>query len=321
VGDVRARIIDNPWSFRGPFPVHRVLPVFQEAGWTVDAVHRDRRLSARHQVERALDDGCQLVIGAGGDGTLRDIATVLAGRDVPLAVLPGGTANLWAHELGVAGSPEHAARAIVTGDDRAMDMGRLWHGERSVRFMMIAGIGADGLILERTDPRLKRILGPAAIALGVAFALPALRPVDVVVRVDGRVAWAGPIAQAIVANSRLYADVVRPAPEATVDDGLLDVTLVPFGEPGALVSAAVWLATRREPGDSLPRFRGAEVEIDCASALPLEVDGSLVRRPSERVTYRLTVEPGVLLVRVPRAYRGPLFRVPPAEVRTFEASA
>jgi len=237
-------------------------------------------------------------------------------------VLPGGTANLWAHELGVAGSPERAARAIVTGQDRAMDMGRLWHGERSVRFMMIAGIGADGLMLERTDPRLKRAVGPAAIAVGIALVLPGLRPVEAIVRVEGCVAWEGPLAQAIVSNSRLYADVVRPAPEAAVDDGILDVTLVPFTGALALARAAVRLARWREPGAALPRFRGTNVEVECAEPLALEVDGSPVRRPSQgRTTYRLTVERDILQVRIPRSYRGSLFGAPSPDARHLAASA
>lgn len=322
-GAVRARIIDNPWSFRGPFPLHRVLPVFEAAGWTVDAVHRDPRVSARRQVERALDDGCEMLIGAGGDGTLRDIAAVLSGRDVPLAVLPGGTANLWAHELDVARSPEEAARAIVTGEDRAMDLGRLWHEDRSLRFMMIAGVGADGLMLERTDARLKRAVGPAAIGLGVVLALPALRAEETRIRVDGGTAWEGRAFQVVVANTRLYADVVRAAPDASVDDGLLDVTLVPWSDPALLARAAARLVTERDTGDLLPRFRGAAIEIEMASPLPIEVDGSGVRRPPTRgtTTYRVTVEPGALLVRVPASYRGDLFGPASASGQPLEASA
>ncbi len=313
---VRVRIIDNPWSFRGAYPVHRVLPIFERAGWTVDVVHRNRQMSVRRQVAEALDAGVDLLIGAGGDGTLRDIADALAGRDVPLAALPGGTANLWAHELGVARPPEEAARAIVEADLRRMDMGRIVHPDgRFLRFLLMAGIGIDGLMLDHTDPRLKTRLGPGGIALGALRALPDYRPYELELIIDGHAAWSGRVIQVIIGNSRLYANVVHATPEARVDDGMLDVTVVPAGDLGLIVRLGWTLALRRRPDGSVPRFRGHEIALRTAVAPPMEVDGSPVRRSSlagaEGRPFRVVVEPSALLVRVPRSYRGDLFVAPP----------
>ena len=296
---MRARIIDNPRSYRGPYPVERVLPVFRSAGWDVDVVHRGGQRRAAEQVRDALDAGCGLLIAAGGDGTLRDIASGLAGSTVPLAVLPGGTTNLWAHELASAGTPEAAARAIVTGEDRAMDLGRLTAADGGwLRFMLVAGFGIDGLALERTDARLKRRLGAIGIALGALRAIPSYRPFRGRVRVDGIDAWEGTAAEVVVANTRLYANVIRVAPDAVADDGLL-----------------AWaLAARGHPDGVAPRFRGAEVEIAADADVPIEVDGTPVRRPRSpgtRSSYRVRAEPGALLVRVPRGDAGGLFGAPP----------
>lgn len=314
---VRARIIDNPRSFRGPYPVHRVLPVFQAAGWDVDVVHREGQRRAREQVRDALEAGCTLLIAAGGDGTLRDIASALAGSAIPLAVLPGGTTNLWAHELDTAREPEIAARAIVEGEDRPMDLGRLSAGDRGwLRYMLVAGFGIDGLVLERTNARLKRRLGVAGVAVGALRALPLYRPVAGRVRVDGADAWEGTAAEIVVANTRLYANVIRVAPDAVADDGLLDVTIVPWGDARGSARLAWALAARRHPGEAAPRFRGAEVEIEADGELPIEVDGTPVRRPAARgrgegIAFRVRAEPGALLVRVPRGYAGGLFRATP----------
>ncbi len=313
---VRARIIDNPWSFRGPYPVARVLPILRAAGWSVDVAHRSRLLSVRRQVEEALDAGAGLLVGAGGDGTLRDIADVLVGRDSALGVLPGGTANLWAHELDVARPPEEAARALVDGETRRMDMGRIVHPDgRFIRFLLMAGVGIDGLMLDHTDPRLKLRLGAAGIALGAMRAIPDYRPFDLELTVDGRPAWEGRVLQLIVGNSRLYANVVDATPDALVDDGLLDVTIVPWGDLQLAVRLGWSLALRHRPDGDVPRFRGREIGIRTEAVPPVEVDGSHVRRESlggmDGRPLRILVEPLALAARVPAGYRGPLFGRPP----------
>ncbi len=313
--NVRARIIDNPWSFRGPYPVHRVLPVFERAGWIVDVAHRGRQASVRRQVEDALGDGAELLVGAGGDGTLRDIADVLVGRHAALGVLPGGTANLWAHELGVARPPEQAAAALVESDVRRMDMGRIVHPDgRHLRFLLMAGVGIDGLMLNHTDPRLKVRLGPGGIALGMVRAIPEFRPFPIELTVDGREAWEGRVIQVIVGNSRLYANVVHATPDARVDDGVLDVTIVPAGDLELAVRLGWSLVLRRRPGGEVPRFRGREILLRTPVVPPMEVDGSAVRRGSLQGAagrpFRILVEPRSLAVRVPRAYAGDLFESP-----------
>lgn len=312
---MRVRIIDNPWSYRGPYPVDRVLPVFRRAGWTVDVVHRERGRSARRQVEDALEDGCELIIGAGGDGTLRDIATVIAGSDVALGALPGGTANLWTHELGISMRPELAAQAVVDSRVRRMDMGRLAHPDgRFVRFLLIAGIGIDGLMLHRTDARLKGLLGPGGIALGALRAIPEYRPHAVRISADGRDAWEGSIVQVVVGNSRRYANVVDAAPGAVVDDGLLDVTIVASRGLRAMGRLGWELALARRPGGEVPQFRAREIGLSAPVTPPMEVDGNPIDprslREADHRPFRLTVEPRVLRVRVPVAYRGPLFAAP-----------
>ncbi len=309
---MRARIIDNPWSFRGPYPVHRVLPVLERAGWTVDVAHRDRQTSVRRQVEEALDHGAQVLVGAGGDGTLRDVADVLAGHRAQLGVLPGGTANLWAHELGVARPPEEAAAALVEADVRGMDMGRLVHPDgRYLRFLLMAGIGIDGLMLDHTDPRLKARLGPGGIAVGVVRAIPDFRPFPIELSVDGQDAWEGRVIQVIVGNSRLYANVVHATPDARVDDGILDVTIVPADDLEVAIRLGWSLVLRRRPGGGVPRFRGREIAIRTPVVPPVEVDGSAVRSSSlagaEGRPFRIVAEPRTLDVRVPRRYAGDLF--------------
>jgi diacylglycerol kinase (ATP) len=309
---VRVCIIDNPHSFRGPFPMHRVLPILATAGWRVDLVHREPGRSVLRHVDDALDRGCEIVVGAGGDGTLRDIASALAGRAASLGVLPGGTANVWAHELGVAGSPELAARGLIGATERRMDLGRLALADRrSARFLLMAGIGFDGVILARTPPRLKRILGPVGIAMGALRAAPELRPFVACVTVDGTVAWSGASPQVIVGNTRRYANLVQAMPQARCDDGLLDVTIVPAGCLRSFAPAVRSVMGHGWPLRGLPRMRGRTIEIVTDRPTGIELDGSPVSRGAieraGRGPVRVSVEPGALRVRVPAGYRGGLF--------------
>ena len=121
--------------------------------------------------------------------------------------------------------------------------------------------------------------------------------------------------QVIVGNSRLYANVVHATPDAQVDDGMLDVTIVPAGDLQLAVRLGWSLALRRRPDGDVPRFRGRELALSAAIAPPMEVDGSPVRRRSLEGTagrpFRIVVEPLALAVRVPRSYRGGLFASAP----------
>ncbi len=273
---MRARIVDNPYSFRGPYPVHRVLPIFAEAGWDVDVVHNAPGASARGLVRRAIEDGCEVVIGAGGDGTLRDIATVLASTNVGLGVLPGGTANVFAHDVGIPVVPERAARALVEGIPRRIDLGRIELPDgRWTRFLLTAGLGLDGSIMARTDPRLKRRTGPGAIGFAALGAIPGFRPRLAEITVDGRVAWSGPALQLLVSNTRLYANIIQPTPSALLDDGMLDVLVIPrSGWASVGRVTGTFVRTGRPHATLTVAARGAEVVVRSWARIPIQLDGS-----------------------------------------------
>lgn len=314
---MRVCIIDNPYSFRGPYPLARVEPILSAAGWQVSVLQRAPDRSTRTLVDAALDGGCELVVAAGGDGTLRDVAHALAGREVPLGVLPGGTVNLWAQELGIPARPELAARMLVDSCVRRADLGRLRlpDGHFS-RFLLVAGLGIDGLALALTDARLKRTAGIAAIALGTLRAARAFRPLRTTVTIDGARFWEGPAWQLLVSNARRYASVLELQRDARVDDGLLDVTVIPaagWREAGRLGWS---LALDRSPDPRVaPHARGAAISITFDRPPPLELDGSPAARSqvarAGAGTYVVRVEAGSLPVLVPRSYRGDLFAIAP----------
>lgn len=298
---MRIALIDNPQSFRGPYPLRRILPILAAAGWHARVHTRALGQSTAPLVARARDEGAELVVAAGGDGTVRDVASALAGSGVALGVLPGGTANVFAREMGIPTAPEAAAWALVEGVDRTIDLGRMTLVDgRSGHFVIAAGLGLDGAILAATRPDLKRLVGPLAIALAALAVAPHWRARRVRVSVDGTAAWEGPAWQVIVGNTRLYANLVWPNPRARPDDGLLDLCLLAAAPMMHLARLGVTLAvTRIPPAEGTVWLVGRSLEIEVLDgALPVQLDGTPVSGSSVRSAI-LVAEPGALRARLP----------------------
>ena len=294
-------IIDNPSSFRGPYPVRTIEPILAAAGWRRRVYSRLPGEATAPLVARALDGGAGLVVAAGGDGTLRDVASAVAGTGVPLGVLPGGTANVFAREMGIPAAPAAAAWALIEGVERPMDLGRVTLPDgRFARFVIAAGLGLDGAILAATPAGLKRRFGPLAIAAATLVVAPGWRTRLVGVSVDGRLEWEGPAWQLIVGNTRLYANLVWPNPQARPDDGLLDLCLLPGIPMPRLVRLGVGLAVRRvPPADGAVWFVGRSLQLEVRDGdLPLQLDGTPVRGGGVRAA-TMVAEPAALRVRLP----------------------
>jgi diacylglycerol kinase (ATP) len=298
---VRLALIDNPQSFRGPYPLRRILPILAAAGWQPRVYARGLGRPTAPLVARARDEGADLIVAAGGDGTVRDIASALAGTGLPLGVLPGGTANVFATEMGIPTTPEAAAWSLVEGVERTMDLGRVTLPDgRSGHFVIAAGLGLDGAILAATPPGLKRLVGPVAIALAALVVAPRWRARRVRVRVDGTPAWEGSAWQLIAGNTRLYANLVWPNPQARPDDGLLDLCVLAAAPMTRLARLGVALAvTRIPPAEGTVWLVGRTLEIEVLDGtLPLQLDGTPVSRSSVRAA-TLVAEPGALRARLP----------------------
>jgi diacylglycerol kinase family enzyme len=305
-------IIDNPRSFRGGYPLQRVRPILETAGWEVLVLERLPGGSVKALVDQAIGAGARLIVSAGGDGTLRDVASAAAGSGVPVGILPGGTTNVFARELGIPSEPEGAAEVLLTGVDRAIDLGRLSLPDgRWARFLIAAGLGLDGAILSATRSDLKRRIGPGAIALAAAAVAPRWRAAEVTVRADGAEQWSGPAWQLIAGNTRLYANLVLPNPEAQLDDGVLDLCVLPAMHPTRLVRLGLSVAlTRVPPAEGALWFRAREFEIVWGDGPPpVELDGTPVGNV-DASTVRLACEGGVLLARLPAGDAGGLLAQP-----------
>jgi YegS/Rv2252/BmrU family lipid kinase len=163
----RVALIYNPasgqYSARRKAAVQQVLDVLHAAGVEADAFDTDTPGSATIHAEQAVRAGYDAILACGGDGTVHEVLQSLVGTDVALGVIPLGTANALASNLGLTGAPAKAARALLAAAPTRVPVGRIHfqngRGPDSRYFLVAAGIGADALLMSRLDPRLKRRLG------------------------------------------------------------------------------------------------------------------------------------------------------------------
>jgi undecaprenyl-diphosphatase len=250
----------------------------------------------------AVAAGARMVVAAGGDGTVRACAQALAGTQVPLAIVPLGTANLAARALGIPAGARGSLAAAFGGHERRIDLAVAEAaaadaaGGGGLTFAAMAGIGLDAEVVAATPRLLKRRAGWLAYAAAGAAHLPG-RGERFTVRLDGDEPLARRARCVVVGNAGLLPGGFTLLPQARLDDGLLDVgILAPSGAAGWLRVAHQVLTRSGRGGSQLERHQARRVEIKADTELPREVDGEVIT-PGRSLT--VTLLRRALTVRVP----------------------
>ncbi|MFN8148067.1 MAG: diacylglycerol kinase family protein [Candidatus Nanopelagicales bacterium] len=248
------------------------------------------------QARSAVAAGADLVLAWGGDGTVNSVAAGLAGTDVALGILPAGTGNLLARNLGIPLRMRDAAAVALTGEERRIDLIDIGLGGRVTTCSVMAGIGLDAVLIDAPED-LKNVIGPTAYVVNGIRAV-GHRTTRFGVAVDGaRPHWFS-AKSVLVANVGGLVAGLDLAPEAEVADGLLHVVVLPLGTPLDLLRTGTDLALRRPRNDRSRRhYAGRSVVIVSRETQPRQVDGDVV---DEGRRLEARVRPGALLVRVPR---------------------
>jgi diacylglycerol kinase family enzyme len=241
-------------------------------------------------VEKALRAGVGLVVASGGDGTVTACVAGLAGSGIPLGVLPAGTGNLLARNLGLPLSLDDALAVALTGTDRRLDVG-IANGRP---FVVMAGVGFDAEMLGGASDQLKKRVGWAAYILSAVRHFRE-RPMTIAVRADGATVQQRRASGVIIGNCGSLPGGIPLLPGAAPDDGLLDVAfLAATGWTGWLLLATGLLLRRRTR--RLRNLTCRELLIDLDIERPWEADGEVIG-PTRQL--RVGIQPGALLVRVP----------------------
>jgi diacylglycerol kinase (ATP) len=243
------------------------------------------------QGAEAAAGGSATVVACGGDGTVRAVLQGVAGHDVPMGIVPLGTGNLLASNLGLPSGVD-AVPTAVTGAPKLMDLGVV----NDERFAVMAGVGFDATMIGETSSSLKRKVGPLAYVLTAARNLGSLRSkvFRVTVTVDDTT-WRGRSALVLVGNCGTVTGGLEVFPDAVPDDGILDVAILSARGPRQWMSV-LWrlLRHRSQRPDLVHRMRGTNVHVRLDRAVEYELDGEV--RPAT-TDLHFTIEPAALSVR------------------------
>lgn len=260
--------------------------------------------TGRGQTEQALDEGVDLICPLGGDGTVRAVAEVLVHTGTPLGLLPGGTGNLLARNLGLPFTDLDASLVIaLTGHDRTIDVGLVQFdasGEDQdapeLVFLVMAGLGFDAAMMAGAPERLKARVGWLAYAVSGARHLVGPR-VKVRIKADAAPSYTRNVHTVLVGNCGQLTGGLELMPDAEVDDGWLDaVALSPHGVLGWAAVALQLLSKRGHP--RVDRIRCRELRVAAVRPQEGELDGDTVGQVR---AMRVRVDPGALVVRMPDA--------------------
>lgn len=245
----------------------------------------------RGQAESAVSAGADLVLACGGDGTVTACAQGVAGTKVPLAVIPMGTGNLLARNIGLPAGLD-AALAVALGSEQApLDVGRV----NGALFVVMAGVGLDARMLSGVSEPVKKRLGWLAYAISAVRHL-GDRPMQVTVSADGGPTRRLRASVLIVGNVGFLQAGLPLLPEARPDDGRLDAVMLTAGGLTGWLLVATDIVLRRSGRGRVHRLQFAQLDLTLDQEQPWELDGELMGS-GRRLT--VVAQPGALLLRIP----------------------
>lgn len=266
--------------------VRSAVGALRERGWVLDVRLTWEAGDAQRLVGEALAAGYSHVVAGGGDGTLRDVAEAMgqAGHSASLALLPLGTANDFAKAAGVPLAPE-AALNLLEQPAQAVDLGKV--GEQLFLNMATGGFGSQ--VTANTSEDLKKVLGAAAYLFTGLSRFSELQAASVELQGPG-FHWQGDLLALGIGNGRQAGGGHVLCPDAVVDDGLLDIGILPA--PQEMVGALRELLA----GEGLfVRARLPWVEIKSSQGLDINLDGE----PLQADSLRFEASPGALRLHLP----------------------
>jgi len=273
----RAAVIINPTKSPGDDFKSAFQTMCTQEGWGeplwLETTEDD---AGAGQAGKALVSGADVVIAAGGDGTVRCVAGVLAGTDTPLGLVPLGTGNLLARNLGIGlADPVHAGRDILNGTSIKVDVvaATLDHADEKHLFLVAAGLGYDATIMADTKDELKDRVGWLAYVEAGIRNLPG-KGVKAIIKVDGHEVVRRRVRGVMVGNCGKLMGGVEIFPDASVTDGLLDLlVLSPRGKFGWLRVITGIFHRKGARSRSVDYFSGTSAEITLEREQDFQLDG------------------------------------------------
>jgi diacylglycerol kinase (ATP) len=330
---MRAEMVYNAYAGRRVVrhDLDYVTEYLERNGWTITVHETHAPQEATALAHRAATEGADVVIAAGGDGTVNEVVNGLVGTDTALGVLPVGTSNVWAMQMGipmispmgpasglarlVADLEEQmqrplpvnyyrsilldAARVLVEGKAYAVDVGQA----NGRHFLLWTGIGLDAEVTIRVSPEDKKAFGPWAFVGSALDIVREYKSIDTRLVLDAQVRQVK-TSLIVVSNIQLYGGRLPIGARACVDDGKLDVCI--FKGEGLLnyVQHVFRVAARQHVDDpSVEYYQCADIVVESSLPLPVHVDDE----PFSETPVSIQVAPRALRAILPRDVPTTLF--------------
>lgn len=294
-------------------PIGSVADFWRNRGWHVEVQPTKSQGHATELAKHAALAGYQLVLAAGGDGTLGEVANGLAGTDTIMAPLPVGTANSFAKELklplpGFLDKQRllDAAQVLANGRVYSMDLGYRHDGKGNGRYWLLwSGTGIDGYIVHQIEPRPRwsKKLGPLGYVMQSFKAMQQYPNIRATVNVDGRI-FEDEFVLITVSNCRMYGGEVLLNPTGILNDGLLEIWLFRGKGMHRLIQYAIAtkLAKHTEDDDVI-MVQGKQITVNTKPVIGCHADGD----PAGFSPLFCDIKPGALRMLVPNTAPADMF--------------
>jgi len=243
---------------------------------------------------RAVERGYDMVIACGGDGTVNDVANGMVGSGVPLGILPFGTVNVLARDLGISLDPSTAVKNLSRGHVKPIDLGCA----DGRYFTLMAGLGFDAEVISGVLQPVKDWIGASAYIFKGLETLTWYQATDITLTMPDQT-YSSRAFLVIVANVSRYSFHLRVAPDASPEDGMLDICVFerPFTDRfGFMHQVADLFIDRHLEHDAVKSFRTPWVKIESDPEIMVQIDGD----PFGTTPVDIRVSPGALSVIVPK---------------------
>jgi diacylglycerol kinase (ATP) len=287
--------IINPYagkSSSGP-SLYTIDQVLHESGIENEFVFTHKPGDATRFASEAASNGYDIVIAAGGDGSINEVVNGLAEKGITLGIIPVGTANVLSRELNIPLDAEKAAKIIGNGNIKKIDLGYA----NGRYFTLMAGIGFDAQVVHSVIHPLKDVIGGAAYVLKGLELLTHFEAAQITLTMPEQT-YIGNAFLVIVANASTYAYQVKVVPDAIYDDGLIDICI--FEKPisdkiGFARHLADIFLNMHLYKDYVKFFRTTSARLESEREIPVQLDGD----PFSTTPIDISIKPGALPVFVP----------------------
>lgn len=293
--------------------VAKAATYLSEQGCEIRRVETKSKDDGIHLAWQAAADGFDVAVAVGGDGTINEVCNGLVGTDTALAVLPAGTGNVYAADLRIPiwspfniAAVASATKVIISGQRRRIDLGRLILADGASRyFLMWCGIGLDAAITQAKPPstQIRELNFASWVVASLIVAFDFMGTRATIVTDSGEVKKR--VLMALVSNGQLYGRLWRIAPEARMDDGLLDVAVMTGHRWPSTIRHLMGITFRQHVKDpDFFLYRTTHLSLSTKETLPVHVDAD----PIGSTPVEIEVAPLALTVIVPHNAPAQLFK-------------